>query len=154
MSKSKSRCSSKDFDLDADNEAFATKFFSEWTTEQLVETYQERKGNLTDLCKEFMLICNSGIKPGKLSVYLSNDEMMETLRGYDEWSRLIFPGPVGLHFKFKHNSGILSHIVKCVDKYDDDAKFKEELDSKIVETTEFNDLHDLLNDGMFCLLFL
>ena len=149
-----SECPRSSKDLDGDTQAFATKVFSEWTTEQLLDTYQERKGDLTELCAEFMLICNDGIKPGKLSIYLSNDEMMETLRGYDKWSRYIFPGPVGLHLKFKNNSGLLAHFVKCIDKYDDDGDFADELDQKIAETTDFEDLNDMLHNGMFSFLFL
>ena len=127
----------------------ATQCFSLWTPRHILSSFRDHKQNLTNLSKQFLNICFNGIKFNQRSVYLSNRKMMETLEAYDEWSPYLFTGNVGLHMKFKTISGILAHIIKCINSYKQNEEKMKKLNEKINTTTEeYKNLNDMLQCGM------
>lgn len=134
--------------LDVDDTA--TEYFKKWTSRNLTSTLRDHKQKLTGICRNFIIICNEGIKENQRSVYLTNEAMRQALSGYDEWGQYILTGNVGLHKKFKANAAILAHIVKSIDLYRANEQKMAELNDKIYNDTDhYNTLDDLLDAGMF-----
>lgn len=126
-----------------------TAVFSKWSSDILLRTFKTRYEELTRLSIDFFNICFRGIKPNQMSIYLSNEQMKQSLLGYDNWSQFIPTGNVGLHHKFKTNAGVLSHILKQINLYKSNREVKMRLDEQIVSTTEYSDLEHMLEYGMF-----
>ena len=134
--------------LDVDDTA--TEYFKKWTSRNLTSTLRDHKQKLTGICRNFIIICNEGIKENQRSVYLTNEAMRQALSGYDEWGQYILTGNVGLHKKFKANAAIFAHIVKSIDLYRANEQKMAELNDKIYNDTDhYNTLDDLLDAGMF-----
>lgn len=133
--------------LDVDDTA--TEYFRKWTSRNLTSALRDHKQMLTGICRNFINICNEGIKENQRSVYLTNKAMRQALSGYDEWGQYILTGNVGIHKKFKANAAILAHIVKCIDSYREKEQKMAELNDKIYnETDNYNTLDDMLDAGM------
>lgn len=130
----------------------ATKYFTVWTSKRFLSVLRDHKQNLTDISNNFLNLCYNGIQVGARSVYLSNEKMKDTLRGYDKWGQYIFPGNVGLHKKFKANAGVLAHIIKQIDLYEGDEEKMDELNDKIKENSEtYTTLKEMLDSGLLTL---
>ena len=134
--------------LDVDDTA--TEYFQKWTSRNLTSTLRDHKQKLTGICRNFINICNEGIKENQRSVYLTNKAMRQALSGYDEWGQYILTGNVGIHKKFKANAAILAHIVKRIDSYRANTQKMAELNNKICNNTDdYNTLDEMLDAGMF-----
>ena len=127
----------------------ATEYFQQWTSRNLTSTLRDHKQMLTGICRDFIEICNEGIRENQRSVYLTNDAMKQALSGYDEWGQYILTGNVGIHKKFKANAAILAHIIKWIDLYRNNQEKMDELNEKISNTTDnYNNLDEMLDAGM------
>lgn len=133
----------------------ASQYFSKWTSNKLLSTFRSHKRNLSALSKQFLIICFNGIKVGERSIYLTNAKMKQTLEGYDDWSPYILTGDVGLHMKFKTNAGILAHILKKIQLYEEDEQKKKELNQWIFDKTNkrYSDFDQMLGSGMYVYIF-
>ena len=83
--------------------------------------------------------------------------MRKTLEGYDDWSPYIFTGDIGLHMKFKTNAGILAHILKQIQLYEEeDEEKKKELNQWIFDTTNkrYSDFDQMLQSGMYVYIYI
>ena len=142
-------------------------FFNHWSSDKILNVFKNGHEQLTQLSLNFFRICFKGIVPDKLSIYLSNNEMKETLAGYDDWSPFIPTERVGLHKKFKTNAGLLSHLYLSIEEYKEDESLMTDLTELIDNTTEYSNLEHMLDYGTylfflprnffcgsFCLIFL
>ena len=140
----------EEFELDD----LTTTVFSKWTSDTLFQTFKNRYQDLTNLSIDFFNICFRGITPNEISIYIANEKMRESLLGYDEWSQFIPTGNVGLHHKFKTNAGVLSHILKQINLYEQQKDLKKKLNEKIRSTTGYRNLQQMLHYGMLLAFFL
>ena len=75
--------------------------------------------------------------------------MKATLLGYENWAEYIPASNVGLHHKFKSNSGVLSHFVHQLEIIDGDEERRAELNDEIVRNTSYKGFDNMLDEGMF-----
>ena len=145
----------------ADVEQVATIVFSYWSSDKILNIFSNRFDKLSQLCYKFFKIIFDGIKPGMKSIYLTNKEMKDTLLGYPEWSPFIPVSTVGLHHKFKSDTGCLYHMLHAIEVLKSDEEGMQRLNDKINQNTPYSDLEDMLDHGMYmfslhriCFLFL
>ena len=127
----------------------ATVIFNEWTPAFLLDSVKTPHIKLKRISADFLRICFEGMKVNQKSVYLTNQPMIQTLLAYDEWSIFVPTGEVGTHKKFKINAGILSHILKRIQLYEENPQKLNALNMKIKQTTKDKNLDELLQRGMF-----
>ena len=155
-----SASSSSDSDSSSDSQStqsedtqlddLATTICTKWSPEKLITDFEEKYELLTEISTDILnVMFNAMQKENDRSIYLTNDAFKELLRAWPNWSAWIPTDNCGLHKKFKMNTGVLHYLLISIESIQSNEQELSDLNARIDDDTDYEDLEDMLDYGMF-----